>query len=526
MAINSIYILPFLLLLFVAYYTVCPVKYRWVVLLFGSVFFYVTACAASPVYILVTGIVIWAAGICVERCEVRLVRYREECREIAKVQQKQAEARCKKQKKRIVTTAILINLGILTVLKYGGLLGGMLNGMFVFTGRSLPAPQFLVPLGISYYTLISIGYLIDIYKGKTKVQRNFLKVMLFLSFFPQITQGPLSRYRQLGGQLYEGHAYDYHNLSFGCQRMLWGFFKKMVIAERMRPMMQAIFDNYESYGGVTCFLGCIYMTVWMYADFSGYMDIVSGTAEIFGIRLEENFRRPFFAESLAEYWRRWHITLSSWFRDYMFYPLAVSSPAVKFGKLGRKWFGARIGKLFPSLFALSFVWTATGLWHDASVKYVLWGVANGAVIMGAMVVEPAFTGAKKFLHIRQESKGWRVFSKFRTFLLVSALKIFPGASSGQAALGMTKKFVLDLRLPGSFEEVFPGMPVEEVVILAMSLALFFFVDLFEEKRRLRESLASRPFGVRWLSYAFLLAAILCLGKFGIDMTGGFAYAQY
>lgn len=526
MSVNSIYFLLLLLVLYLVYYAVLPMKYRWVVLLAGSILFYVTACTASPVYILITGCITWAAGICMERCDRKLFQYKEQCQELTKTQEKQAAACCKKQKKRIVTAAVLLILGLLIILKYGGFLAGILQSVLFFTAYSLPIPQFLVPLGISYYTLIAIGYLIDLYKGKITVQRNFLKVLLFLSFFPQITQGPISRYKQLGGQLYEGHAYDYHNLSFGCQRMLWGFFKKMIIAERMQPLMQTIFDNYESYGGVTCFLGCVYMTVWMYADFSGYMDIVTGTAELFGIHLEENFKRPFFAESLAEYWRRWHITLSSWFRDYMFYPLAVSSSAVKFGKLGRKWCGIRVGKLFPSLFALCFVWTATGFWHDASMKYILWGVANGVIIMGAMVLEPMFKGAKNFLHIREESGAWHVFCKVRTFLLVSALKIFPGAVSTGAVFGLAKKFVTDVRIPAGWEEILPGVTQEDAVILAVSLILFFLVDLFEEKKPLRKALAVKPFAVRWLCYGFLLAAVLCLGKFGVDMTGGFAYAQY
>lgn len=500
MTVNSICFLLFLLVLYLVYYAVCPKKYQWVVLLAGSIFFYVAACTASPVYILTTGIITWAAGICMEKCN--------------------------KQKKWIATAAVILVLGLLIVLKYGGFFSGIFNAVISFSTFSLPVPQFFAPLGISYYTLISIGYLIDVYKGKITVQQNFFKVMLFLSFFPQITQGPLSRYKRLGSQLYEGHAYDYHNLSFGCQRILWGFFKKMVVAERMQPMMQTIFDNYESYGGVTCFLGCIYMSIWMYADFSGYMDIVVGTAEIFGIRLEENFKRPFFAESLAEYWRRWHITLSSWFRDYIFYAMALSSPAVKFGKSGRKWFGTRIGKLFPSFFALCFVWTATGLWHDASIRYILWGVANGVIIMGAMILEPAFKKAKKFLHIQEESKIWHLFRKLRIFLLVSLLKIFPGAVSDRAVLGIAKKFVTDLRMPSGWGEIFPGIASRDIVILGVSLLLFFLIDLFEEKKSLRGSLANRAFGIRWFCYGFLLIAILCLGKLETDMTGGFAYAQY
>ena len=526
MSVNSLYFLLFLAALYLLYYVVCPLRFRWVLLLAASVLFYVTACGASPVYILVTGVCAWGAAGWMDAREAGMERFLAEHPGMDRAARKTAAGKHKKQKKRILTGAVILILGLLIVLKYGGFFTGLFNRLLAAGGWSVPVPQFLVPLGISYYTLIAIGYLFDVYKGKVKAQKNFLKFMLFLSFFPQMTQGPISRYGNLGEQLYEGHSYNERNLFSGCQRILWGFFKKLVIADRMQPMVQTIFEQYESFGAVTCFLGCVYMTVWMYADFSGYMDIVAGAAELFGIRLEENFKQPFFSASLAEYWRRWHITLSSWFRDYMFYPLAISSPAAKFGKWGRKTFGARVGKLFPSLFALGFVWFSTGLWHDASIRYILWGVANGCFIMGAMILEPWFQKLKKLFHIRDHTKGWRCFCVARTFLLVCALKIFPGSVSTGAMFRMMGRMVTQLRLPNGWAEWFPGLSKGDGIFLAMALVLLFVVDRFAVKGSVREWLDRKGFVFRWACYGILLVSILCMGAFGTSMTGGFAYAQY
>ena len=521
MTVNSLFFLLFLAVLYVVYY-VCPLKYRWMVLLGASVFFYALACAASPVYLLLTSISIWVSGLWMERLEQECKRMIAEKRNTAAVLKKQY----KKKKKKILTIAVIFNLGILLILKYSGFFVRIGNRLFAFTGVQLPVPKFLIPLGISYYTLIAISYLMDIYKGKIQAQKNYAKLRLFLAYFPQMTQGPMNRYKPMAAQLYEGHAFDYHNFSYGCQRMLWGFFKKMVVADNLRPVMQSIFDQYAELSGITCFLGCVYMTVWMYADFSGYMDIVAGASELFGIHIEENFRRPFFSESLAEYWRRWHITLSSWFRDYMFYPLAVSSPATKFGKLGRKWFGARVGKLFPSLFALVFVWTSTGFWHDASWRYILWGAANGVFIMGAMILEPYFAKAKEVLHIRQDSRGWKLFSIARTFFLVSILKIFPGPASTAEMLQFAKKMFTDIRMPAGWSEILPGLSREMKIFLGCALLLMFAVDFLQEKQPVRDTLAKKPLLVRWFCYFFVLGVILAIGQFNVSMTGGFAYAQF
>lgn len=522
MTVNSLFFLLFLAGLLALYY-LFPLKRRFWALLAGSVLFYALACAASPVYLLLTSVSVWLAGLRMERLE-------QACKEGCAAADRETAAalkkRCREKKKQAATLATLFNLAILLALKYGGFFGGLANAALGWAGASVKVPDFLVPLGISYYTLIAIGYLIDIYKGKIHAQKNYAKLLLFLAYFPQMTQGPLNRYQPMSRQLYEGHSFAYHNFSYGCQRMLWGFFKKMVVADNLQPASQAIFDGFRNMSGITCFLGCIYITVWMYADFSGYMDIVAGASELFGIHIAENFARPFFSRSLAEYWRRWHITLGGWFRDYLFYPLAVSKPAVRFGKKGRKWFGVRVGKLFPSLFALTFVWIGTGFWHDASWRYILWGFVNGVVIMGAMVLEPYFERAKNFLHIRQEGRAWQIFSMIRTFLLVCLLKVFPGPGSTGESLAFIKRLFTGFSAPAGFGELLPGIGKGDAIWLLFAIALIFFVDVIEEKQSIRDVLAKKPLAVRWAVYLFLLVFILAVGQFNVSTTGGFAYAQF
>lgn len=481
MVVNSLAFLVFLAGVYLLYYLIFPVKYRWLVLLAASAVFYIRACTASPAAVFLSSAVIWAAGILLEKLEAN-------------------------KKKIFLAAVIVLHIGILFTVKYSGF--------------------FSAPLGISYYTLIAIGYLVDVYKGKVQAQKNPAKMLLFLLYFPQMTQGPMNRYQPMAAQLYEGHRINYEALAAGCERMLWGFFKKLVIADKLQPAVRALFDGYQDLGGISCLLACVYMTVWMYADFSGYMDIVAGASWLFGIRIAENFRRPFFSTSLAEYWRRWHITLCSWFRDYMFYPLAITPAAVRFGKFGRKKFGVRVGKLFPSFFALIFVWTCTGIWHEPSLRYVLWGAANGCIIMGAMILSPCFASWKKQLHIKEKSQGWKIFCMVRTFLVVCLLKVFPGPADTAAMAGVVKKIFTEIRLPKGWNEILPGIGKGDAICLFAAILAVFVVDAIQEKYPNRNLLSEKHTVIRWGCYLCVLAMILLFGQFRTSMTGGFAYAQF
>ena len=525
MTVNSLSFLVFFGVAALIYYLL-P-KYQWFLLLLTSLIFYALAGTRNFVWLILTCVSTYVGTRVMEQMDETLAnRFSTDLKDAALAEKKAEKAKTKQSKKKILALLLVFNIGILVLLKYCDFF--IVNANRILGLLGIPEMNQLglvAPLGISYYTLQSMGYVLDVYKGKCKPERNILKTSLFICFFPQMTQGPIGRFPDLAPQLFSRHRFSYDSLSLGLTRVLWGFFKKCVIADRMKPMVDAIFSS-QKVSGMTLFLGCIYMTVQMYADFSGYVDIVAGFSEVLGIHLTENFKRPFFSTSLAEYWRRWHISLSSWFRDYVFYPLSISKPAVNFGKWGKKHFGVRIGKIFPSMYALFIVWFSTGLWHDSSWRYILWGVANGIIIIGAMWLEPAFDRCKAFFHIKQESKGWHRFRVVRTFLLVSLLKVFPGPSSTSGTLSAIKKIFTDFRPSLSYDAWFPKLEPQHLIFVIFGLAIFWCVSVIQEKHPVRPWLFSKPFLVRWACYLTLLGSILIMGAFSISMAGGFAYAQF
>lgn len=525
MTVNSLPFLVFFTLTAVIYY-LFP-RLQWVVLLLASLVFYSLAGARTFLWLILTILTTYGAVRWMEAMDDQLKkRQAGELKEASHEIKKAEKARTKKKKRHVAALFIIVNIGILALLKYGNFLIDNANYVLGLFGIS-PVNRLglAAPLGISYYTLQSIGYVLDVYKGKCKPEHNILKTALFVCFFPQMTQGPIGRFPDLAPQLFAVHKFSYENLSFGLQRVLWGFFKKCVIADRMKPSVDAIFRSADC-SGMTLFLGCVYMAIQIYADFSGYMDIVAGFSEVLGIHLMENFKRPFLSRSLGEYWRRWHLSLSFWFRDYLFYPLSISKPAVRFGKWGKKCFGIRIGKIFPAMFALFIVWFSTGLWHDSSWKYILWGVANGVILMSSLFLEPYFQKWKAFFHIREESGAWRLFCLVRTFFLVAALKVFPGSPTTQGVFDTIRRIFTDFRPSLSFEAWFPKLVPQDLIFLAIGLTAMLAVDLVQEKQPVRALIARQHTALRWLLYLGALAGILIMGTFSISMTGGFTYAQF
>ena len=216
---------------------------------------------------------------------------------------------------------MVFNFGILAVLKYSGFTLLNVKSLLDFMNfkNNIPILRFALPLGISFYTFQTMGYIIDVYRDKYPYEKNIFKLALFISFFPQLIQGPISRFDDLKETLFGEHSFDAKAISFGLQRILWGFFKKLVIADRLLPAVNTIVRNPEEYQGVYVLVGMFFYAIQLYADFTGGIDIAIGVAEVFGIRLKENFERPYFSKSITEYWRRWHISLGSWFREYMFF---------------------------------------------------------------------------------------------------------------------------------------------------------------------------------------------------------------
>ena len=283
-----------------------------------------------------------------------------------------------------------MNLGILAVLKYTNFAIANVNGIAaLFTGRhSIARVNLVLPLGISFYTFQTMGYVIDVYRGKAEAEKNIFKMALFTSFFPQLIQGPISRFGELSQTLYAPHRFDFRTVWFGLERVLWGYFKKLVIADRIVVAVNAIVGQPDIYSGFYVFCGMLFYAAELYADFTGGIDITIGIAQMFGIQLAENFERPYFSKNIAEYWRRWHITMGTWFKDYLFYPLSASMPVLSMSTFCRKHFGAAAGRRIPVYFVTLVVWFATGIWHGASWNFVLWGVYFGIII----IIEKLFLG--------------------------------------------------------------------------------------------------------------------------------------
>jgi alginate O-acetyltransferase complex protein AlgI len=339
----------------VLYYLV-PKRAQWVVLLLASMVFYLVGGVKSAVWLVLVAGLTWLAGLLLEKQNAR------------PAPDKAAKTAVRRAKKRICAACLVLCFGLLYLMKYWNFTASALPSAL---GDKLPRWDFVVPLGLSYFIFQSVGYVIDVYRGKLSAQKNPLKYGLFVSFFPQMVQGPISRYDQLAPQLLAERSLDWRDLKFGIQLCLWGYFKKLVIADRAAVLVNAVITENCPYGGAVIASGILFYCIQLYCDFSGGIDITRGVARMFGIDMAENFRRPIFAMSLTEYWRRWHITLGAWMRDYVFYPLSLSKA---FGRLSR-WARTHIrgtgGKIFATSLATFIVYLIIGIWHGANFLYCL-----------------------------------------------------------------------------------------------------------------------------------------------------------
>ena len=329
-----------LFLLFVAasvlVYYIVPHKWQWLVLLVFSYIYYVAGGPRFVVFILFSTIVTWIAALMIEKMEA---------------QENHKTAR------NILILGLILNFGMLGAVKYTNFAIENLNALFHMNLRGM---AILLPLGISFYTFQSSGYLLDVYWKRCEAEKHPLKYALFVSFFPQILQGPIGRYSRLANQFYAPHKFEGKNIARGFERILWGFFKKMILADWAAVFVDEIFANPDQYSGLAL-IGILLYTLQLYADFSGGMDVVIGIASMFGIELDENFKRPFFAVSVTDFWHRWHITLGTWMKDYVFYPVTLSRWMGSFSKWAKKVFGRKTGRTLPICLANIIVFFVVGV---------------------------------------------------------------------------------------------------------------------------------------------------------------------
>lgn len=512
MAFTSFYFLVFVAIVIGAYY-VTPIKGRWLVLLAASYAFYLISSPKTFVFLLSATVITFLGGWYIGAQNAAHKSYLAAHKEsLSKEEKKALKAKVQKKKRRMVALILICNFGVLAFLKYFKVYLELLADKL---GGIAPDLGVLIPLGISFYTFQAAAYIIDLYRNKIEADRNILKFALFMSFFPQIIQGPIARYDHLAGQLYEGHAFSYTNLAHGMQLVLWGFLKKLVIADRVAILVNQVFEHYEGYSGVIVLVALLFYTIQIYADFSGGIDIARGVAQMMGIEMGHNFMRPYFSDSISEFWRRWHMSLSFWCRDYIFYSISLSKFFGKMGKRLRSVFGDRIGKLFPVLVAQMATFLTIGLWHGAEFKYIAYGLYNGGIIILGLLLEPYLKKTVQALHINTAHKGWKAFQVLRTFSLIVIGRMFPKAVSFSAALSMyasifqpcTASFV------GTFFSL--GLSGGDFVVILLGCLVWFVISWKQEKGlRIRQSMDGMPVLLRWGILLAGFAAVLVLGVYG------------
>ena len=303
-------------------YNLLPQKHRWKILLFSSYIFFWSISGKLIIYLLVATGITYICGLWINS---KQEERNKQLKDVEKEKKKEIKQLYVKKQRKIILLGSLILIGMLVVLKYTHFFGSNINNLFELLNMpiKLTIPKFVMPIGISFYTLQAVSYIVDVYKEKIKADKNIGRLALFLSFFPVIMEGPICRYDQIAENLYKGERTSYQRLTFGIQRILFGMMKKLLIVDRINPLILEIFNNYSNYDGGMMAAGMVLYTLQLYMDFSGVMDIVIGVAEIFGVKLPENFRQPFFSKTISEFWTRWHITLGTWFRDYIYYSVSL-----------------------------------------------------------------------------------------------------------------------------------------------------------------------------------------------------------
>ena len=515
----SVLYLGLFLPLALIFYGLTPNKWKKYALLLLSLGFYWLISGVYIVYLLLSAAAIWGCGLWMRHIFTR----RDAAVKAAEKSERKAIKKAFNRRARgVLTLAVTAHIGLILVLKYSGFFLENVNALF---GTVFYVPAFVKPLGLSFFILQSVSYLVDVYRQTIPADRNILRLGLFLGFFPGIVEGPICRYGQTAQALWEAGPLRYENLCLGLQRIAFGLMKKLVIADRLNPVVEELFSQSNSYPGYMSLLGGILYTLQLYADFSGSMDAVCGTARIFGITMPENFKRPFFSKNISEFWTRWHITLGTWFRDYIFYPVTMSGPLKKLTAAARKKMGNHFGPLIAGSIALLCVWFSNGLWHGAAWHYVFFGLYHFVLILLGNIFAPYLKTVNEKLRFTPENKPFRLFQMLRTAFLVVLGEIIFRADNMAMAGRMLRRIFTDFGNP--FSKYYSikdtlitlvgsiNYNIRDLYIVAVAAVIVLAVSILQERGvSLRESLQKRPVWLRWCVWYALILFILIFGAYG------------
>lgn len=490
MLFNSLEFLIFFPIVTLLYFAI-PHRARYIWLLLASYFFYM---CWNPKYALLMAfstVTTYLSGILISK------------------------SRKSGYKKLWVALSFTVNIAILFFFKYFDFAVNNINVLLSSIGVELINPAFdvILPVGISFYTFQALGYTVDVYREDIEPEKNILRYALFVSFFPQLVAGPIERSGNLIKQLREKHYFDTKNVAEGLMLMLWGFFEKLVIADRAAYIVDTVYNNYTSYKGFTIVIATVLFAFQIYCDFASYSDIARGAAQVMGFNLMKNFNTPYFSLSVGEFWRRWHISLSSWFRDYLYIPLG----------------GNRKGKL-RKYFNLMVVFFLSGLWHGASWNYVVWGVLNGFYQIIGDMTKKLRGRVSLLLGLNKEVFSSKLAKGITTFALVDFSWIFFRAGSFSAALDIIKNMFSEFNLwiftDGTLFSL--GLDSADFFVLLISLGVLLIMSVLKYKGiNIRETLSKQGLWFRYLVYLGGIFAVLIFGIYGPEYDASqFIYFQF
>ncbi len=414
------------------------------------------------------------------------------------------KSKTQKRKTFFLIISIITNLGLLFAFKYFNFFSESVRAVLQqFSIQLNPITlKVLLPVGISFYTFQTLSYTIDVYRGKIKPEKHLGIFAVYVSFFPQLVAGPIERAKNLLPQFYEKHDFDYKRITNGLKLMLWGFFKKVVIADRLAIIVDIVYNNVDGYTGLPLILATFFFAFQIYCDFSGYSDIAIGSAQIMGFRLMDNFKRPYFSRSIAEFWRRWHISLSSWFKDYVYIPLGGNKLKIPRWSLN-----------------IMVVFIISGLWHGANWTFIIWGALHGIYIIMGRLTKSLKNKIKEVLLLDKFPYIKQTLQVIITFTLVSLGWILFRANSLSDAIYIYTHLLANL----SFKGAYLGVERIDIFLALFFIGLMEFVHLIQEHVRMREFLSNKPLPLRWGIYITIIISILLFGVFN---NTEFIYFQF
>ncbi len=488
MLFNSLQFMIFFPIVVILYFMI-SYKYRWILLLMASYYFYMSWNPKYMILILTSTLITYLSGISI------------------------GNTNDKQKKKLYLILSLISNLGILFIFKYYNFSVDSINSILEVLNIKMGIPnlKLLLPVGISFYTFQALSYSMDVYRDKIKPEKHFGIYALYISFFPQLVAGPIERSEHLLPQFKEKFQFDYNRVTDGMKLMLWGFFKKVVVADRLSIIVNNVYNNVHEYTGINLVIATIFFGIQIYCDFSAYSDIAIGAAQIMGYDLMDNFKRPYYSKSIAEFWRRWHISLSTWFKDYLYIPLG----------------GNRVSKT-RHYFNLFITFVVSGIWHGASWTFVIWGALHGFYLIFAQITLTFRENIIEKIGLNKFPKIKKYFQVGIVFILVNFAWIFFRANNLNDAIYVINNIFAgysDLLSLSGMKEVLKQLGVGKFDLL-ISLFSIFILEAFHLIQRhgsIRHMLRQKPVWFRWAVYYLLTMYILLFGEYG---SSQFIYFQF